>query len=117
MPGRTETPPDRHRVSVGYSSTGLFGRPTALAGPYKAISDGDSGSWSLGVPFYETVAPRSLMTNGAAGKARVLQFRDGVLADSVQHRLLLFGLSGGVALRSEERRVGKECRSRWSPYH
>ena len=20
-------------------------------------------------------------------------------------------------LRSEERRVGKECRSRWSPYH
>ena len=29
------------------------------------------------------------------------------------HRLL----SDGVALRSEERRVGKECRSRWSPYH
>src|SRR2546427_4166650 len=23
----------------------------------------------------------------------------------------------GRALRSEERRVGKECRSRWSPYH
>ena len=22
-----------------------------------------------------------------------------------------------IALRSEERRVGKECRSRWSPYH
>ena len=22
-----------------------------------------------------------------------------------------------VGLRSEERRVGKECRSRWSPYH
>src|SRR3712207_9572098 len=30
-------------------------------------------------------------------------------------------VSGGEALmqidRSEERRVGKECRSRWSPYH
>ena len=27
-------------------------------------------------------------------------------------------LERGVAtLRSEERRVGKECRSRWSPYH
>src|ERR1035437_1385661 len=24
---------------------------------------------------------------------------------------------GREALRSEERRVGKECRSRWSPYH
>ena len=23
----------------------------------------------------------------------------------------------GIVLRSEERRVGKECRSRWSPYH
>ena len=25
--------------------------------------------------------------------------------------------AGEVLLRSEERRVGKECRSRWSPYH
>ena len=24
---------------------------------------------------------------------------------------------GEKAKRSEERRVGKECRSRWSPYH
>ena len=23
----------------------------------------------------------------------------------------------GTEYRSEERRVGKECRSRWSPYH
>ena len=29
-----------------------------------------------------------------------------------------FGLASSVASkRSEERRVGKECRSRWSPYH
>src|SRR3712207_9204853 len=28
------------------------------------------------------------------------------------------GAAGATAvLRSEERRVGKECRSRWSPYH
>ena len=27
-----------------------------------------------------------------------------------------FNPEGGT-LRSEERRVGKECRSRWSPYH
>src|SRR2546421_4113847 len=28
------------------------------------------------------------------------------------------GIAGGwVGTRSEERRVGKECRSRWSPYH
>jgi len=30
------------------------------------------------------------------------------------------GIKGGLGFaedRSEERRVGKECRSRWSPYH
>ena len=31
---------------------------------------------------------------------------------------ILFGKwSGTEVKRSEERRVGKECRSRWSPYH
>ena len=30
----------------------------------------------------------------------------------------VFGVPRGMLLgRSEERRVGKECRSRWSPYH
>src|SRR2546428_13998358 len=28
-----------------------------------------------------------------------------------------FGVRPGAVRRSEERRVGKECRSRWSPYH
>ena len=34
--------------------------------------------------------------------------------------LIFMGLdyiSGLIVARSEERRVGKECRSRWSPYH
>ena len=30
---------------------------------------------------------------------------------------LIMALAAPVAGRSEERRVGKECRSRWSPYH
>src|SRR5258708_38697943 len=28
-----------------------------------------------------------------------------------------WGFAWAAGLRSEERRVGKECRSRWSPYH
>ena len=31
--------------------------------------------------------------------------------------LVVIGGDGSFAGRSEERRVGKECRSRWSPYH
>ena len=30
---------------------------------------------------------------------------------------LLKDIISGIIVRSEERRVGKECRSRWSPYH
>src|SRR2546430_5130186 len=30
---------------------------------------------------------------------------------------LVMHATPGSPLRSEERRVGKECRSRWSPYH
>jgi len=98
LTGRYEKTPDRHSISVSYSSTGVFGRRTVLSTQYKAISDGRSGTWSLGVPFYETVAPRSLSTDGAAARERVLRFRDGVLADSLEHRELRVGLSGGVAL-------------------
>ena len=32
-------------------------------------------------------------------------------------KLLLKELEPTSGTRSEERRVGKECRSRWSPYH
>src|SRR5688572_30911331 len=42
------------------------------------------------------------------------------MSSSLTERKLcsLTGLSYNSALgRSEERRVGKECRSRWSPYH
>ena len=39
-------------------------------------------------------------------------------SELVMIALIKVGLSPVMCvLRSEERRVGKECRSRWSPYH
>src|SRR2546430_16434145 len=35
---------------------------------------------------------------------------------SPQIEEIIYG-ENGILSRSEERRVGKECRSRWSPYH
>ena len=35
----------------------------------------------------------------------------------LEHRQPWQGRYGWKRSRSEERRVGKECRSRWSPYH
>jgi len=35
----------------------------------------------------------------------------------ISPRHAAFAAAGIAVSRSEERRVGKECRSRWSPYH
>ena len=39
------------------------------------------------------------------------------LKNAVKPRRVDFKLEKPGTFRSEERRVGKECRSRWSPYH
>ena len=43
--------------------------------------------------------------------------KEGYLYVSAGERSILEGRAQAQLLRSEERRVGKECRSRWSPYH
>ena len=35
----------------------------------------------------------------------------------MEKTIMPFQVAQGMVIRSEERRVGKECRSRWSPYH
>jgi len=49
-----------------------------------------------------------------------IEVSGGITADELLEEL--DGIEGGLEqrrlyARSEERRVGKECRSRWSPYH
>ena len=39
------------------------------------------------------------------------------LAKPANTKLVIKNMDASVEARSEERRVGKECRSRWSPYH
>src|SRR2546422_11363258 len=69
---------------------------------------------SMGVAF-EGDAP-TLFKVDAAG--RILG-ADGRLTTQkvVVTRVPTLDLDAFAAARSEERRVGKECRSRWSPYH
>ena len=40
-----------------------------------------------------------------------------VLPDPLYNSKMVTRLINSIMYRSEERRVGKECRSRWSPYH
>src|SRR5260221_8926245 len=66
------------------------------------------GSISLGIAI---VAGKNLVPNPAAG---MIAFRTFLAIPSIVPRLVDRATN---PMRSEERRVGKECRSRWSPYH
>ena len=50
------------------------------------------------------VAPPGVVVDGTAGARNFMNIENAIT-------------SLGMEARSEERRVGKECRSRWSPYH
>ena len=95
--------PDRRLLELQYGAPAFLWRRAELGGRYQDLSDGRTGLWAYGVPFYETSAPWALATDGEAATQRVLRFRDGVLADSAERRALRFGVSGGVALRASSR--------------
>ena len=87
---------------------------------------------------FEALGLDTLLAAPTGRAAKRLSDLTGMEAKTI-HRLLEAGFAGGgrtvfarsvtnplecdavildeVSMRSEERRVGKECRSRWSPYH
>ena len=50
-------------------------------------------------------------------KKRFVPALSGALMGVMLMSTTCFAAGTGTSARSEERRVGKECRSRWSPYH
>src|SRR3989449_7298505 len=68
-------------------------------------------------PRRDTRSSRDRPSHGGPGReARECRWRP--IARPAGHvRAALAGCLPEVSRRSEERRVGKECRSRWSPYH
>src|SRR3712207_9342751 len=89
---------------------------------------GVTGVQTCALPICEEVEEKMLMTPGdismmlnETGGLRVQNTSPSlgganVRVQGLRGRYTLL-LSDGLPLRSEERRVGKECRSRWSPYH
>src|SRR3712207_8659644 len=85
---------------------------------------GVTGVQTCALPICAEHAPLAVEQHLAADGHRLgvgaLDVDEPALGAAVAHRLVLQrALAALVAdrARSEERRVGKECRSRWSPYH
>ena len=75
--------------------------------------------FSIAVPFGAFAAGEK--TRGryktALAANTVMFFGTMLFAVCVLFNGTAFAAESTAAARSEERRVGKECRSRWSPYH
>jgi len=95
--------PDRHSLDLQFASPGLVFRHAPLVVAYSHLSDGDAAAWGYGLPFYRTDAGWALTTYGEAARQRTLDFRDGVVSDSAERHALVFGFTGGVALRATSR--------------
>src|SRR2546430_10515352 len=102
--GRTK---DQREVAMNFNSIMIGSEdPKRLVDYYTkilgkpAMSEGGYDGWQIGSGWI-TIGPHDEVKgkNPTAG------------------RLILNIESQDVKGRSEERRVGKECRSRWSPYH
>src|SRR2546422_587545 len=98
----------------------------ALAGRYRIERELGAGGMAtvylaFDVKHHRQVAVKVLRPELAAALGGDRFTREIETAAKFQHPhvlpLLDSGEASGFLYRSEERRVGKECRSRWSPYH
>ena len=70
----------------------------------------ESGLIQEDVDYYREIFYRSL--SGLSEAASEFGFEG-----NLWHAYITYLIINDDNIRSEERRVGKECRSRWSPYH
>ena len=91
------------KVKIGATGVTLSNWGASLSSATFAVADGyipANGATVL------TIADATLLAQAQAG-----------LNASLAGTGMTVATSGNSLVRSEERRVGKECRSRWSPYH
>src|SRR2546430_16670951 len=66
---------------------------------------------ALAATFGARLSADGVSASVSADPERLTQVLTNLVENAVQYG------GAGAEVRSEERRVGKECRSRWSPYH
>src|SRR5256885_14809097 len=78
--------------------------------------------WQRGQLLYRSPTPAPTLRNRVLDTVEDIDFegqtwRMSTLRSASGQTEVTLMLPSFKELRSEERRVGKECRSRWSPYH
>ena len=94
-------------ASAIFGKLGVLGDANLFLINPNGIIFGENASLDISGSFIATTSPSILFDNGFEFSATNLQ----------ELPLLKVNITPGLQYRSEERRVGKECRSRWSPYH
>ena len=130
---RGERPQGRREPSVQHVLILLNVRRTALAAASRVFAADGHRAAVVAVPHRNAVAPPQLTAD--APVADIFHPVHILLREALRHELRFAALDAGNRRfrqrlhlheplpgdhrlnRSEERRVGKECRSRWSPYH
>src|SRR2546430_10376917 len=76
-----------------------------------------TGVQTCALPIWKPGTPRCVLMDWNVGGsvATLVAFDDGTVSLYLSSGGGIIG--AGAHARSEERRVGEECRSRWSPYH
>src|SRR2546426_8362376 len=85
----------------------IVGQKDVLDGILTAVFSGGH-ALLLGVPRLAKTLMVSTVAQALELKFSRIQFTPDLMPSDI---------TGTEIIRSEERRVGKECRSRWSPYH
>ena len=91
----------------------LFYSKILLFGEYGIIKN----SKGLAIPYNFYKGTLKTLAEVEAGREEAARQSNEALRAFAGHLQALTEEEESCAERSEERRVGKECRSRWSPYH
>src|SRR2546430_2797828 len=106
-------------LKIVYYGPGLGGKTSSLQFIHRALkadSRGQLVSLATGVDrtlYFDFLPVKLPKLRGYSIRVQLYTVPGQVHYNSTR-KLVLAGCDG---VRSEERRVGKECRSRWSPYH
>ena len=101
--------------SASFNEPAPFGMVLVPRGSLKLGEEDTDTLWGSNAPYKEISVESFWMDDSEITNAEYRQFVHWVRDSIIRERLADPAYGGDE--RSEERRVGKECRSRWSPYH